>query len=72
MLPDGRHFYDSFMYGDWVRVTVVDTFSRETRVSHTVRLRADGSHEEMLLLSQELANKRFGKQKWDRHLGRTE
>ena len=61
MLPDGKHYYNAFLYGDRFTITVVHQLSREIVLSHTVIIDAEGAYKKQLELSQELANRRFGR-----------
>jgi hypothetical protein len=59
-LPDGRHQYNSVLYGDWFHITIIDSWTDDIRQGHDIQIKP--GHEDLLLLSQELARKRYPRQ----------
>lgn len=59
-LPDGRHQYNSVMFGDTVHISIIDSATNETKVSHYIKMEV--GWEDLCDLSVELANKRYPKQ----------
>jgi hypothetical protein len=61
-LPDGRHQYNSVLHGDAFYISIIDSRTHETVKRHTVRIDKEGKWKDLLLLSQELANKKYKKE----------
>lgn len=60
MLPDGKHYYNSVMYGDYFHDTVWNVARNELVLSlPAVKIDSKGKWKELLELSQALAEKKF-------------
>lgn len=59
-LPDGRHQYNSVLYGDHFHISIIDSWTGDIRQGHNVKIQP--GHEDLLELSQELARKRYPRQ----------
>lgn len=56
-LPDNRHQLNSFMYGDTVHMSVIDSYDGTIKQSHYLKMTP--GWEDTSALFQELANKRY-------------
>lgn len=59
-LPDGRHQYNSNIFGDTLRICVIDSYTQEQK--HIAYIKLEGNWEDLSQLSQELAAKRYPRQ----------
>lgn len=62
-LPDRRHQYDSILFGDCFRIAILDALDGGRIVdSHVVKIDGpEGQWKNLLELSQELANRKYGR-----------
>jgi hypothetical protein len=57
-LPDRRHWLDSFMFGDAVKISVIRSYDQSTVLSSYIDMKKD-NWDDLCQLAYELAEKRF-------------
>lgn len=60
MLPDGKHAYNMFMFGNEVHVSVIDHRTGYVKQSAYIKMKNDWEY--LVELSQKLAAKRYPKE----------
>ena len=53
--------YNSVLYGNEFKISVIDSRTNKTVVSHVIKIKENGGHEALLHMSQRLANDKFRK-----------
>lgn len=61
-LPDGRHAYNSVIFGDEIKFSVIDMETMQTKESFTCKLDKDDKWRDLGYAFQEKANKKYPKQ----------